>query len=76
MRLIICICIHQVNTKTAQIPWKILVDVLYRSKHYSMRNRSWETSGWTITCPGRVMSTKCLPCDTVQPMEAALQKFK
>ena len=42
--------IHRVNTRTAQIPWKILVDVLYRSKHYGMRNRLLETSGWRITC--------------------------
>ena len=67
--------------KTAQIPWKswenlahyylltccIVVNVIVceigRGKQAAGQSRA----------PGRVMWTKCLPRDTVQPMEAALR---
>ena len=50
----------------------LLVDLSYHSKRYSMRNRSYgkQAAGQSRT-PGRVMWTKYLPRDTVQPMEAA-----
>ena len=80
--MIICICIHRVRTKTAQIRWKIrsiklgefslltcciVVNVIVweicRGKQAAGQSRAAD----------RVMWTKCLPRDTIQPMEATLR---
>ena len=83
--MIICICIHRVRTKTAQIPWKIKSNSWENLTHYYLLTccivvnvKVWEigrekqAAGQSRT-PGRVMWTKCLPRDTIQPMGSTLR---
>ena len=81
----ICICIHRVSTKTAQIPWKIRSNTLENLTHYYLLTccivvnvAVWEIgrekqAAGQSRAPGRVMWTKCLPRDTIQPMEYTLR---
>ena len=83
--MILCICIHRVRTKTAQIPWKIRSNSWENFTHYYLFTcciivnvivweigRGKQAAGQS-RAPGRVMWTKCLPRDTVQPMESTLR---
>ena len=85
--MIICICIHRVRTKTAQIPWKIRSNSWENLTHYylltccivvnvivwdSVIGREKQAAGQS-RAPGWVMWTKCLPRDTIQPMEYTLR---
>ena len=83
--MILCICIHRVRTKTAQIPWKIRSNSWENFTHYYLFTcciivnvivweigRGKQAAGQS-RAPGRVMWTKCLPRDTIQPMESTLR---
>ena len=83
--MILCICIHRVRTKTAQIPWKIRSNSWENFTHYYLFTCCiivnvivWEIgqgkqAAGQSRAPGRVMWTKCLPHDTIQPMESTLR---
>ena len=77
--------IHWVRTKTAQIPWKIRLNSWENLTHYYLLTccivvnvivweigRGKQAAGQS-RAPGRVMWTKCLPCDTIQPMGSTLR---
>ena len=79
--MIICICIHRV--RTAQILWKIRSNSwenITTSNYYLLTccivvnvvvweiGREKQAAGQS-RAPGRVIWTKCLPRDTIQPME-------
>ena len=83
--MILCLCIHRVRTKTAQIPWKIRSNSWENFTHYYLFTcciivnvivweigRGKQAAGQS-RAPGRVMWTKCLPRDTIQPMESTLR---
>ena len=83
--MILCICIHRVRKKTAQIPWKIRSNSWENFTHYYLFTccivvnvivweigRGKQAAGQS-RAPGRVMWTKCLPRDTIQPMESTLR---
>ena len=83
--MILCICIHRVRTKTAQIPWKIRSNSWENFTHYYLFTcciivnvivweigRGKQAAGQS-RAPGRVMWTKCLPRDTIQPIESTLR---
>ena len=83
--MIICICIHRVRTKTAQIPWKIRSNSWENLTHYYLLTccivvnvKVWEIgrekqAAGQSRAPGRVMWTKWLPRDTIQPMGSTLR---